>query len=228
MNAAFSQIMQPFELPLQSPILLFALILCIILVIPIPFGAIRMPDIIGLIFCGVAIGPDGFNILDQDLFVDVFSITGLMYIMFLAGLEINLIDFKFNRNKSVVFAALTFLLPFALGIPVCHYLLGLDICATLLVSSIFATHTLVTYPTTTAFGITSDRSVATTVGGTIITNRAVPVVLAMILGAHDGELTAGFWLELLLSLALVSAFLFVVIPKIARWFFRVFEQRKGA
>lgn len=228
MNAIFSQIAQQFELPLQSPILIFALILCIILVIPILFEAIRIPDIIGLIFCGVAIGPHGFNILDQDLFVDVFSTIGLMYIMFLAGLEINLIEFKFNRNKSFAFAALTFLFPFALGIPVCHYLLGLDIYGTLLVSSIFATHTLVTYPTTTAFGITSDRSVAIAVGGTIITDSAVLVVLAMILGAHDGELTAGFWLDLLVSLALFSAFLFVAIPRIARWFFRVFEQRKGA
>lgn len=228
MNGTLLQLAQQFHLPLQSPIVIFALILGIILIVPIVFDALRVPDIIGLIFCGIAIGPYGFHILEQDLFVDIFSTIGLMYIMFLAGLEINLIEFKFNRNKSFAFAGLTFTVPFVLGIPVCLYLLGLDLYGSLLVASIFATHTLVTYPTTTEYGVTDDRSVAIAVGGTILTDSAVLIVLAMILGAHRGELSAAFWIQLMISLALFSAFLFIIIPKVAQWFFHHFEERKSA
>lgn len=228
MNPIFSQLVEQFQLPLQSPILIFALILSIILLIPLAFEKIKTPDIIGLILCGVAIGPHGFNILEQDLFVDIFSTIGLMYIMFLAGLEINLVEFKFNRNKSFVFALFTFLFPFAIGIPVCFYLLDLDIYATLLVASIFATHTLITYPIVNRFGINTDRSVAITVGGTIITDSVVLIILAMILGAHDGELSTAFWLQLAISLALFSAIMFVLVPRIAKAFFHKMAEHQHA
>lgn len=221
MNAFIEQLTGYLSLPLKDPILIFALILTIILFSP-SLNRIRIPSIIGLIFAGMAIGPHGFQVIEKDMFVDVFSTIGLLYIMFLAGLELNLNEFKANKNKSILFGIYTFALPLAVGFPVCYYLLGFDVYASLLVSSIFATHTLISYPTVSRFGITKDRSVAITVGGTILTDAAVLIVLAIILGAKNDGLTQQFWVQLIISISIFSCFMFFVIPKIADWFLNKF------
>ncbi len=226
MEPIVAKLVEQFELPLHSPILIFSLILFIILLVPILLEKVRTPGIIGLIVAGILIGPHGFNILEKSLFVDVFSTIGLLYIMFLAGLELNLIEFKANANRSFVFGLATFAIPFAMGYPVCHYLLGMDVWASLLISSIFATHTLVTYPIASKYGITKDPSVAITVGGTIITDTAVLVVLAMILGARDGGLTSEFWTRLVVSLAIFIAFMALAVPRIAKRFFEKQAHQK--
>src|SRR5690606_24174618 len=110
--------------------------------------------------------------------------------------------------------------------PVCHYLLGFDFNASLLTSSMFATHTLVTYPIVSKLGVTKNAAVAITVGGTILTDTAVLIMLAVILGSHNGGLTQEFWIRLGISLVVFSAFMFVVIPRIAKWFFRKLESEK--
>ena len=228
MDFVINHIAQQFQLPLQSPILIFSLILFIILLAPILLSPLRIPSVVGLITAGILIGPHGLNILEQSLFVDVFSTIGLLYIMFLAGLDLNLIEFKANRNKSYVFGALTFLIPLGLGFPVCHYLLGMDIYASFLVASIFATHTLVTYPTVSKYGITKDLSVAITVGGTILTDTGVLIALAIILGSHSGDLDATFWVRLVISIILFSIFMFLVVPRFSGWFFHKMESHKHA
>ncbi len=219
MEPIIAKLTEQFQLPLNSPVLIFSLILFIILLAPILLEKVRTPDIIGLILAGILIGPHGFNLLEKSLFVDVFSTIGLLYIMFLAGLELNLIEFRANANRSIVFGIATFTIPFALGYPVCHYLLGMDVSASLLVSSIFATHTLVTYPIASKYGVTKDPSVPITVGGTILTDTGVLVVLAVILGAHNGDLTSQFWTRLVISLVVFVAFMALVVPWIARRFF---------
>lgn len=219
MEPIFAKLVEQFQLPLHSPVLIFSLILFIILLAPVLLEKVRTPDIIGLIVAGILIGPHGFNILEKSLFVDVFSTIGLLYIMFLAGLELNLIEFKANAGRSFTFGVATFAIPFALGYPVCHYLLGMDVWASLLISSIFATHTLVTYPIASKHGVTKDPSVAITVGGTILTDTAVLVVLAMILGAKNGGLTPEFWTRLVVSLVIFVAFMALAVPWIARRFF---------
>lgn len=228
MDFIINQFSHLFQLPLQSPILIFSLILFIILLAPILLSPIRIPSVVGLISAGILIGPHGLNILEQSLFVDVFSTIGLLYIMFLAGLDLNLIEFKANRNKSYVFGAFTFLIPLGLGFPVCHYMLGMDWYASLLVASIFATHTLVTYPTVSAYGITKDLSVAITVGGTILTDTAVLITLAVILGSHSGDLDSAFWARLVISITLFSIFMFLVVPRFAGWFFQKMETHRHA
>lgn len=228
MNFVINQIAQQFQLPLQSPILIFSLILFIILLAPILLRPIKVPSVVGLICAGILIGPHGLNILEQSLFVEVFSTIGLLYIMFLAGLDLNLIEFKANRNKSYVFGALTFFIPLGLGFPVCHYLLGMDFYASFLVAAIFATHTLVTYPTVSNYGISKDLSVAITVGGTILTDTAVLISLAIILGSHSGHIGAEFWVRLIISIALFSLFMFWVVPRFAGWFFQKMDQHKHA
>lgn len=226
MDPVIDLLLHSFQLPLRSPILVFSLILFIILLVPILMERLRIPGIIGLIAAGIVIGPNGFNVLEKSLFVDVFSTIGLLYIMFLAGLELNLVEFKANRNRSFLFAFLTFAIPLGIGFPVCRYLLGFDMQASLLVSSIFATHTLVTYPIAGRFGVTKDPSVPVTVGGTIITDTAVLIVLALILGSHRGGITVEFWVRLGISLALFSAFMFILVPRIAARFFQKMENHK--
>lgn len=226
MHTVLTHLAQQFQLPLRSPVLIFSLVLFIILLVPIVFERLRIPRIMGLIVAGAFIGPFGFNVLDKSLFVDVFSTIGLLYIMFIAGLELNLNEFKINRNKSVLFGIMTFLIPMLIGFPVCFYLLKFNFYASLLISSIFATHTLVTYPTASRHGVSKDASVAITVGGTILTDTAVLIVLAVIVGAQHGGLTPEFWTRLTVSIVAFSAFMFLVIPRVARWSFARLEHEK--
>lgn len=226
MDFILNQLIEEFQLPLQNPVLIFSLILFIILLAPIVLQRIRIPGIIGLIVSGIIIGPAGLNVLEKSLFVDVFSTIGLLYIMFIAGLELDLNQFKANRNKSLLFGFLTFTIPLGLGFPICHYLLGFDFNASLLTASMFATHTLVTYPIVSKMGLSKNIAVAITVGGTILTDTAVLILLAVILGSHHGGLTQEFWIRLGISLVLFSAFMFLVIPRIAKWFFGKLESER--
>ena len=195
----------------------FSLVLAIILLAPLLLQRIKIPGIIGLIISGIIIGPDGFNILEQNEFVDIFSTIGLLYIMFIAGLELDLNQFKTHRNKSIVFGIYTFIIPLGIGFPLCYYVLSMwdsnfDFAASLLVASMFATHTLLTYPLVSKLGISKDKAVAITVGGTILTDTAVLILLAIILGSHTGGLTQEFWIRLIISFILYSLIMFILFP----------------
>src|SRR5699024_6820852 len=227
MDEILERLNEQFQLPLENPVLIFSLILFIILLAPIVLKRLRIPGIIGLIISGIIIGPDGFNVLENNEFVDIFSTIGLLYIMFIAGLELDLNQFKAHRNKSLVFGAFTFFIPLAIGFPICYYLLSIGdpnfgFETSLLTACMFANHTLVTYPIVSKMGVSKDISVAVTVGATILTDTAVLILLAIILGSHEGELTQDFWWSLVISVVLFSAFMFLVIPRISLWFFREF------
>ncbi|MCK9480611.1 MAG: cation:proton antiporter [Bacteroidia bacterium] len=222
----FKHIIQQFNLPLESPILVFSLILLIILLSPVLLRKLNIPGIIGLIIAGVVIGPHGLHVLEKNSAIDLFSTIGLLYIMFIAGLELDLNEFKANRNKSLLFGFFTFAIPLSIGYPVCHYLLGYDFNTSLLTASMFATHTLVAYPIVSKFGIAKNQAVAVTVGGTILTDTAVLIILAVILGNSQGSLTSDFWIRLGVSLVIFSLIMFLIIPRIAKWFFKKLESEK--
>lgn len=222
----FEHLMHEFELPLKNPVLIFSLILLIILLSPLLLKRINIPGIIGLIISGVAVGPYGFNILEKNSAVDLFSTIGLLYIMFIAGLELDMGEFKVNRNKSLVFGFFTFALPIALGFPACYYGLGYDFNASFLTASMFATHTLVAYPIVSKLGVSKNQAVAIAVGGTILTDTAVLIILAVIMGANEGSLNQEFWIRLGVSLAIFGAIMFFLVPRVAGWFFRKLESEK--
>ncbi|KAF2333645.1 cation:proton antiporter [Flavobacterium ginsenosidimutans] len=224
----FRHLLQEFELPLSNPVLIFSLILFIILLSPILLKKINIPGIIGLIISGVIIGPHGLNILAKNSAVDLFSTIGLLYIMFIAGLELDMNEFKANRNKSLLFGFFTFILPLSIGFPVCFYLLKYDFNASFLTASMFATHTLVAYPIVSKLGISKNQAVAITVGGTILTDTAVLIILAVIMGSSQGNLNQAFWIKLFISLAIFSAIMFMIIPRVAKWFFKKLESEKHA
>ena len=179
-----------------------------------------------MIIAGVIIGPYGFNFLEKNAAIDLFSTIGLLYIMFIAGLDLDLNEFKSNRNKSIWFGFFTFIIPFGLGYPVCHYLLGYDVDASILISSMFATHTLVSYPIVSKLGVSKNRAVAVTVGGTILTDTTVLIILAVVVGKHRGGLSTEFWIRLGVSLTIFTLIMFLIIPRIAKWFFKKLESEK--
>ena len=146
--------------------------------------------------------------------------------MFIAGLELDLNEFKSHRNKSLLFGLFTFSIPLAIGFPVCFYLLGYDFNTSFLTASMFATHTLVAYPIVSKLGVSKNQAVAITVGGTILTDTAVLIILAVVIGNSQGNLNQEFWIRLGVSLAVFSAIMFLIIPRIAKWFFRELESEK--
>lgn len=228
MEKYFAHFIHEFKTPLDNPVLIFSLILFIILLSPILLRKIKIPGIIGLIVSGVIIGPFGLNILEQNSAIDLFSTIGLLYIMFIAGLELDLQEFKAHKNKSIIFGFLTFIIPLSIGFPVCYYLLDYNAMASILTSSMFATHTLVAYPIVSSMGISKNPAVAVTVGGTILTDTAVLIILAVVMGSSQGNLDQAFWIRLVLSLAAFTAIMFLIIPRIAKWFFQKLESEQHA
>jgi len=227
MNDFLKILRHEFTLPLGDPVLIFSLILLIILISPILFKKINIPGIIVLIVSGIIIGPFGVGLLEKNTAIDLFSKIGLLYIMFIAGLELDMNQFKVNKNKSFTFGFFTFIIPLVIGFPVCFYILGYTFNASFLTASMFATHTLIAYPIVSKMGVSKNEAVAVAVGGTILTDTAVLIILAIILGnAEEGGLTAAFWIRLIISLLIFCAIMFLVVPKIARWFFTRMDKEK--
>ncbi|MCC6447477.1 MAG: cation:proton antiporter [Chitinophagaceae bacterium] len=226
MQEYFNHILHQFDLPLKNPVLVFSLILFIILLSPILLKKLNIPGIIGLIIAGVIIGPHGFHILEKNSAVTLFSTIGLLYIMFIAGLELDMNEFKVNKHKSILFGIFTFVTPILIGFPTCYYLLGYGFDASFLTASMFATHTLVAYPIVSKLGVSKNQSVAVAVGGTILTDTAVLIILAVIIGKSKGSLNQEFWIRLGISLSIFTAIMFLIIPRIAKWFFSKLESEK--
>jgi Kef-type K+ transport system membrane component KefB len=209
-----------FSLPLKNPVIIFSLVLFIILFAPILFKKIKVPHIIGIILAGVIVGPYGTNLLSRDSSIVLFGTVGLLYIMFLAGIEIDLKEFKKNKLKIVVFGITTFLLPFVLGTLASYYILGYGKLTSILLAAMFSTHTLVSYPIVSKFGVTNNRSVALTIGGTLITDVLALVILAIVVGMTKGEVSSTFWVTLGISSVIFGAIVFFIFPLIIQWFFK--------
>ncbi len=213
-----------FTLPLKNPVLLFSLILFIILFAPIVLNKFRIPHLIGLIIAGAVIGPNGFNLIARDMSIILFGTVGLQYIMFLAGLEIDLNEFKKNSTKSLVFGLLTFSIPMTLGTFGSYYLLNFSWPTSILLASMFASHTLIAYPLISKLGIAKNKAVNITVGGTMITDTLALLVLAVIAGMQVGEINREFWIRLGVSVVLFAAVVMILFPIIGRWFFKRFDD----
>lgn len=213
-----------FSLPLTNPVLKFFIILIIILLAPILLNRLKIPHILGLILAGAVIGPNGFNLLLRDSSIILSGTAGLLYIMFLAGLEIDLNDFKKNKFKSLLFGLYTFSIPMTMGVLVGFYILNFSLLTSVLLASMFASHTLIAYPILGKFGVAKNRAVNIVVGGTMITDTLALLVLAVIVGMTKGTTNFIFWVQLLIA---VIAFGFVVLhvfPIIGRWFLKRYQD----
>lgn len=206
--------------PFTNPVLIIATLLGIMLVVPILFDRLRIPAIIGLILTGIIVGPNSLGLLERDDTIVLLGTIGLLYIMFIAGLEIDLNEFNKSRNRSLIFGALTFMLPQGIGTLIGVYLLNYSWPTSILLASLFASHTLLAYPVVSRMGLAKNNAVIVAVGGTIITDTAALLVLAVIAGSAQGELNTLFWVVLGGSLAVYTFLMMWGIPKLGRWFFR--------
>ena len=213
-----------FSLPLGNPVLIFSLILFIILFAPIILNKFKIPHLIGLIIAGALIGPNGLNLMLRDSSIILFGTVGLLYIMFLAGLEIDMADFKKNSSKSLVFGLLTFIIPMGLGTAAGLYVLNFSLATSVLLASMFASHTLIAYPIVSKLGIAKNKAVNITVGGTMITDTLALLVLAVIAGMSTGELNDEFWIRLGISVVIFALIVMLLFPIIGRWFFKRFDD----
>ena len=213
------------NLPIKDPTWIFFLVLVIILFAPIIMGKLRIPHIIGMILAGVFIGEYGFNILERDSSFELFGKVGLLYIMFLAGLEMDMDDFKKNQTKGLVFGLWTFLVPMALGIASSMYILDYTFVTSVLLASMYASHTLIAYPIISRYGLTRIRSVSITIGGTAVTVVLALAVLAVIGGMYKGESVGGlYWVLLVAKVTGLCLLITLGMPRLCRWFFRNYDD----
>jgi len=224
MNTLFFLVGIDWTLPLDNPVLKFLILLIIILFAPILLNKIKVPHLLGLIIAGALIGPNGFHLMNRDSSIVLYGSVGLLYIMFLAGLEIDIADFKKNSAKSLVFGLLTFVIPMTLGILAGIYILEFNIMTSVLLASMFASHTLIIYPLISKMGLSKNLAVNITVGGTIITDTLALLVLAVIVGMSTGEVNNEFWIRLSISILAFGLFVIFIFPIISRWYFKKFDD----
>ena len=213
------------SLPVRDPVLVFALAMCVILLAPALARKLRMPDIIGLILAGILLGEHGLNILVRDETMVLLGTVGLLYIMFLAGLEIDLDQFIRHRRDSISFGLLTFFIPMIVGSLAGHFILSLPWPAAVLLASMFASHTLLAYPIVAKLGITRNRAVTAAIGGTIITDTLALLILAVIAAAAVGDLTGWFWIKISASVIVFVVLISFCVPPLGRYYFRRYSDR---
>lgn len=213
-----------FDLPITDPVIKFLIILTIILFIPILSERIRIPQLLGMIVSGVLIGPYGFNLLERDSSIILSGTAGLLYIMFLSGLEIDMNDFKKNAFKSTLLGLYGFVIPMILGTLTGYFVLKFSLMSSVLLASMFASHTLITYPIVSKMGISKNIAVNLSVGSSLITNILALLVLAVVVGMTTGEVDNSFWIKLSLMFIAFTLIILFVFPVIARWFFKRFSD----
>ena len=210
--------------PITDPTLIFFVVLLMILLSPIIMGRLRIPHIIGMVLAGVLVGKYGLNILGRDASFELFGRVGLYYIMFLAGLEMDMEGLKKNRNRVIIFGMLTFLVPFAMTYFMGVSLLGYIPLASLLLAAIMASNTLIAYPIVGRYGLTRHTSSTLSVGSSMMALFMALIVMASIVNSFHGNGGILFWLLFILKFVAYCVGLIMVIPRVTRWFLRRYSD----
>ena len=213
-----------FTLPIENPVLIFFIVLSIILFAPILLNRFRIPHIIGLIIAGIIIGPHGLNLLARDSSFEIFGQVGILYLMFLAGIEMDIFSLLRNRKPGTIFGLFTFGIPMLLGTVASHYLLHLDWHIAALLSSMFASHTLISYPIVSRYGLNRYAPVTVAVAGSIFAILGSLVVFAIVTGTLSGDTGTGYWIRFVLMVSAYTAFILYAYPRLIRWFFKTYSD----
>ena len=209
-----------------NPVLIFFIVLVIILLAPLLLKKLKIPHIVGMIVAGVVVGPYGLNLLDRDSSFEIFGQVGVLYLMFLAGLEIDMYHLKKNVRKGLGFGLLTFFVPMVVGVVAAVLLLGLDTVTASLLASMYASHTLIAYPVITRLGITKSPAVLVSIVGTIIAILLSLLVLAITVSiTQSGEYSLLDFGRLLLRLGIYCAVVLYSYPRLTRWFFKNYSDK---
>ena len=210
---------------ITSPVAIFLVVLLIMLCAHMILNRLKIPHVIGLILAGVLVGPHGFNILARDMSFEVFGQVGILYLMFLAGLEIDMYHLKRNIGRGAVFGLYTFFIPLLIGAAGAYIFLGLDLLTSTLLASMFAAHTLLAYPIISRLGLSKNPAVIIAIAGTIFTVLGSLTVLAGVVGVcHDGAFSILGTLKLLAMLVIYCILTVYLFPRIARWFFKRYSD----
>lgn len=207
------------SLPFTDPVLIFAFAMLMFLVSPILFERLRVPGIVGLIVAGAVIGPNALHLLDRSPTMVLLGTVGLLYLMFMIGLELDLNDFSRYRNRSLVFGTVSFAVPQAIGTGI-GLASGYSLASSLLLGAVFSSHTVLAYPIASRLGIVKNLAVTTALGGTILTEILALSMLAVVAGMEAGDTGIGLWANLLVSLGIYIGLVMWGVPIVARWFFR--------
>ncbi len=208
----------------SKPVGFFLIVMAIILVTPLISERLKLPGIIGIIIGGMLIGPHGFGFLEDNDRIQFLSTIGLVYLMFSAGLEVDINQFMKVRARALVFGLITFTFPQLMGMGL-GYILGLDWLGMILLGSAFASHTLIAFPILTKLGVTRNEAVAVTTGATVMTDIGAFIVLAVVLGADKGGLTFGYFAQLFVLLAIFTAAIIFGLPRFGKLVFQKLTGR---
>lgn len=209
------------ELPLRQPVAIFLLVLVIILFTPLLLRRLKIPHIIGMILAGMVVGPYGFNILERDASFQIFGQVGILYLMFLAGVEIDMFNLKQNLRKGVLFGLISFTIPMVGGLLLIHYILDTSWLTSTLIASMYASHTLISYPITARFGLTNSRSAVISICGTVVAVLLALVVLAEVVAVQEHGVFQWFRILRLFGLLIVyCGALYYLVPIMTRRFFK--------
>lgn len=207
--------------PIQQPVAIFFLVLLIILLGPLLFRRLKIPQIVGLILAGMAVGPYGFNLLERDASFKIFGEVGILYIMFLAAVEIDMFHLRQYMKKGIIFGLLSFLLPMGVGIFGSRYAFGVDWTTSVLIASMYASHTLVSYPIVSKFGLSNQRAAVVAVCGTIVAVLLALIALAQVVTVHlSGSFEWWNVIKLFILMAIYAAVVGYSFPWLTRRFFK--------
>ena len=207
--------------PLTGPVEIFLLVLLIILLCPIIFRRLGIPQIVGLIIAGIIIGPYGFDILARDASFEIFGQVGILYIMFMAAVEINMFHLRKNLGKGVVFGLITFAIPTLFGIFGSRLAFGASWSTCTLISTMYAAHTLISYPIVSRFGLQNSKAAVIAVCSTIVTVLLALLVLAGIVDASEaGGFKFSRFINLIWKMIAYAAGMGVLIHYFTKYFFR--------
>jgi Kef-type K+ transport system membrane component KefB len=216
------------EFPPDSAEWVFFVSFAVILVGPLVFERIGFPGIVGVIVGGLLIGPGVLDWVQRQGAVESLGDLGILFLMFLAGLELDLDEFEANRRGALTFGAFTFTIPFALGIAVAAGF-GYGAATAMLFGSLWASHTLVAYPIVQEYGLLRDRSVGIAGGGTVMTDTLALSVLAIVAGSVGSDARpARILLEVVVGVVILALFCAFVLPWVTRWVFAGVGQHRGA
>ena len=208
-------------LPLEEPVLVFALALAVFLVAPLLIKRLGQPGIVGIVLFGAAIGPGGLGLLDEAEAIVLLGEVGLVYLLFTVGLELDLRGFFQAPENAALFGLTSFFLPLFVGVGVGYTVLGLSEWAALLLAAVFASHTLLAYPIVNRLDVTDNRAVTAVFGGILFTDTLALIVLAIVMGAAvEGGLTVALFAQIFLSLVILFGGVWLLVPPVARWFFQ--------
>ena len=203
-----------------NPLLIFTLLLLVVLTLPPIFERIKLPGLVGLLFAGVILGSNGLGLLDaKSETMKLLSDIGKIYLMFVAGLEIDLEEFRKTKERSFGFGFATFIVPLIFGAAIAHFF-GMGWNAAILVGSLLASHTLLGYPIVKRLGVVTNEAVTVTIGATIFTDIAALLVLAVCISIHGGEFSAVSLVVQLVTLGIYAAIVLVGFDRAGKEYFR--------